>query len=489
MTFDSLIFALFLPIVFSVYWLIYYPASKRLSDARRLWLQNFFVVAASYIFYGWWDWRFLILITFTALWSWCSGLVIEKSSSDCMRKSVVALALVVNFGILGIFKYYGFFAQSAAAVLSVFGFQAHFSSLSIILPVGISFYTFQARSYVIDVRRGDVRATRDPVAFLAFVSFFPQLVAGPIERAANLLPQFLRPRKFDYSLAADGCRQALWGFFKKIVVADGCADAANHLFGANAAHSSISLFAGLLAFSFQIYGDFSGYSDIAIGIAKLFGINLKRNFAFPYFSRNIGEFWRRWHISLTTWFKDYLYIPLGGSRGGLARTVRNTFIVFAVSGLWHGAKWTFVLWGLVHAVAFLPLILGKTNRRFSGGIVAEGRILPSLRECLQMASTFLIVTIGWAFFRAENALQAFLWLREIFFGFDFSLDSLRSAGLPNVVFWSAIMVACEWLNRREQYGFSRYPRNIVLRFAVYLMLIASVFTHSSGGSKFIYFQF
>ena len=330
MLFNSLEFLIFLPIVFAGYWLL----------ARHLKLQNLFVVVVSYVFYGWWDWRFLILIAFTSLWSFVFGLFELKCEARSLSSKLrLALSCAINLGILGYFKYCDFFVSQAVVVLRQFGFEPHVSSLNIILPVGISFYTFQALSYTIDVYRRSIKPTKDPIAFFAFISFFPQLVAGPIERATNLLPQFLKPRQFDYPLAVEGCRQMLWGFFKKVLVADSCAYAANYILG-NSHPSSVSLWIGMIAFSFQIYGDFSGYSDIAIGCSKLFGVRLMRNFAYPYFARDIAEFWRRWHISLTTWFRDYLYIPLGGSRCSTLKKVRNTFAIFLVSGFWHGANWT-----------------------------------------------------------------------------------------------------------------------------------------------------
>ena len=489
MSFTSFAFYAFLPLTFAGYWLLCHPRDAKQVPGWRLWLQNFFIVVASYVFYGWWDWRFLLLITLTAVWSWASGLRLERLADNRRRRLVVAVALIVNLGILGVFKYYNFFADSVVAVLETLGLRVNLSSVRIILPVGISFYTFQALSYVIDVYRQDIRPTKDIVAFLAFVSFFPQLVAGPIERATNLLPQFLAPRRFDYALAVDGCRQMLWGFFKKMVVADGCALAANNIFGAHDDYNSLSLLAGLFCFTFQIYGDFSGYSDIAIGCSKLFGIRLRRNFATPYFSRNIGEFWRRWHVSLTTWFKDYLYIPLGGSRGGLLKTIRNTFIIFAVSGLWHGANWTFVVWGLVHAVAFLPLLLSGRNRRFAGAVVAEDKAFPTLREIAGMSVTFFVVMLGWAFFRANTVGEALFWLGEIFTGFDFSLDTLAHKGVASVIAWILFMLGCEWFNRREQYGFAIYPANPVVRYFTYLLLMLLIVMNLSPRQTFIYFQF
>ena len=489
MSFTSLSFYVFLPLVFAGYWLICYPKARESIPNLRLGLQNLFVVIASYIFYGWWDWRFLILMTITAVWAWASGLCLVQFSGVRRRKLVIVVALVVNLGILGVFKYYNFFMDGAVSILGIFGLSVHVSSLKIILPVGISFYTFQALSYVIDVYRGNIKPTKDIIAFLAFVSFFPQLVAGPIERATNLLPQFLKARHFDYPLAVDGCRQMLWGFFKKIVVADGCAVIADRLLQQSSGASSVSLLVGLVCFSFQIYGDFSGYSDIAIGLAKLFAIRLNKNFATPYFSRNIGEFWRRWHISLTTWFKDYLYIPLGGSREGMAKAIRNTYIIFAVSGLWHGANLTFVVWGIVHATAFLPLLLMKSNRKFAGTIVAESRVLPSVRELMGMTVTFIIVMLAWAFFRANSLAEAYSWLSTIIAGFDFSLKPLAGVGCPHMMFWLLIMIVCEWFNRKMAYGFAIYPESVWLRRSLYHVILFVIIVNMSAGKTFIYFQF
>ena len=336
MLFNSFEFLVFLPLVFSGYWFLFKP----------LRMQNLFIVICSYIFYGWWDWRFLLLIAFTTFCSYASGILLERlEGRRKFQRYVCAANIILNLSILGIFKYYNFFADNMKELLQLFGITPHWTTLDILLPVGISFYTFQALSYTIDVYRRQLRPTHDIVAFFAFISFFPQLVAGPIERATNLLPQFLKPRTFDYGKAVDGMQQILWGLFKKMVVADNCSRLADAIFNNYQHMGSWQLFLGAVFFTFQIYGDFSGYSDIAIGTARLFGINLMKNFNMPYIARDIAEFWRRWHISLTTWFRDYLYIPLGGSREGRWKSIRNTFIIFLVSGFWHGSNWTFIVWG------------------------------------------------------------------------------------------------------------------------------------------------
>ncbi len=441
MLFNSIEFALFLPAVFLLYWFVF---------NRNIRIQNLFIVAASYLFYGWWDWRFLILIFFTSLCSYVAGRLIE--SRPRQARWISTTNIVLNLGILCTFKYYDFFISSFA---DLFGFAADSLLLKIILPVGISFYTFQALSYSIDVYRKKLQATHDIVAFFAYISFFPQLVAGPIERATNLLPQFLRPRTFDTEQAIDGLRQALWGLFKKMVVADNCAILANYVFENHTAESGGMLILGALAFTFQIYGDFSGYSDIAIGISRLFGFELMRNFHFPYFSRDIAEFWRRWHISLNTWFRDYVYIPLGGSRGAKALIVRNTFVIFLLSGLWHGANWTFVAWGAYNALLFLPLILAQRNRR-NLGEVAEGRIIPSGHEIVRIAATFILVVIGWIIFRAENIGHAWDYISRICSPALFEPvvwpDSWFETAFIHSLIGIVLLQTVEWAQRSKQHG-------------------------------------
>ena len=415
MLFNSIQFALFLPIVFLLYWFVF---DRFISKSKwQLRLQNAFVVVASYVFYGWWDWRFLLLIAFTSFCSWGSGMLMQRVENQQIdpnltgggksleinklqrRKKLITTAnIVLNLLILAIFKYYDFFITEFA---QLFHISTDGLLLKVILPVGISFYTFQALSYSIDVYRGKIEPTKDIIAFFAFISFFPQLVAGPIERATNLLPQFLKKREFNYDTAVDGMRQILWGLFKKIVVADNCAVYVDQVFSTYTEQTGSTLLLAAIFFTFQIYGDFSGYSDIAIGTAKLFGIKLMRNFNVPYFSRDIAEFWRRWHISLTTWFRDYVYIPLGGSRVSKAKVIRNTFVIFLLSGFWHGANWTFIAWGAYHAILFLPLILTGKNRKYTNQ-VAEGRILPTLKEAGQMLLTFFLAVLGWIIFRAES---------------------------------------------------------------------------------------
>jgi D-alanyl-lipoteichoic acid acyltransferase DltB (MBOAT superfamily) len=477
MYFNSLEFFVFLPIVFVLYWFV---------TKRNLNYQNLLIVAASYLFYGWWDWRFLSLIIFSSLVDYSIGILLKKEQKSSKRKLFVWISICINIGFLGFFKYYNFFIESFVDSFAFFGKQVQVNTLNIILPVGISFYTFQTLSYTIDVYYKRLEPTKNIISFFAFVSFFPQLVAGPIERATNLLPQFYKKRTFNYSDAIDGLRQALWGLFKKVVIADNCAKYANIIFNNSDDYSGSTLFLGAFFFAFQIYGDFSGYSDIAIGISRLFGFNLKRNFSFPYFSRDIAEFWRRWHISLSTWFRDYLYIPLGGSRGGTSMKIRNTFIIFIVSGFWHGANWTFIIWGFLNALYFLPLMLANKNR-VNTDIVAQGKYLPNIRELFQMTVTFLITLIAWVFFRANTVEHAFTFLRDMFSWSLFSAPEI----LPNYIMYLVFgFIIVEWFGRNGEYAIERID-NIKkpLRWALYLLLIVLMFRFAGEEQAFIYFQF
>ena len=385
MNFNSTEYLVFLPAVFLLYWFVF----------KKCRPQNVLVVIASYIFYGSWDWKCLALIFATSLVSYLCGIALGRHDvKERLRPWISGFNILFNLAILAVFKYYNFFGESFTALLNSVGMNAGWVTTDIVLPVGISFYTFQALGYTIDVYRRKIEPTRDFVAFMAFISFFPQLVAGPIERAYNLLPQFLTPRSFNYANAVDGMRLILLGLVKKMLVADNCAGAVDTIFDNWQQLDGGTLLYGAVLFAFQIYGDFSGYSDIARGSGKLLGIELMQNFRYPYFSRDIAEFWRRWHISLNTWFRDYVYIPLGGSRCGKVKIIRNTFVIFLLSGLWHGADWTFICWGAYNALLFIPLLLSGNNRN-NMDTVAAGRKLPSFKELLQMSLTFLAVTVGW----------------------------------------------------------------------------------------------
>jgi D-alanyl-lipoteichoic acid acyltransferase DltB (MBOAT superfamily) len=482
MLFNSIDFAIFLPIVFVLYWFV---INKNLK-----W-QNAFIVVTSYVFYGWWDWRFLSLITFSIVVDYFIGVFLGKEENQRKRKLLLWISICVNLGFLGFFKYYNFFVDNFVAAFSFFGMDIKAQSLNIILPVGISFYTFQALSYTIDVYKRRLEPTKDFIAFAAFVSFFPQLVAGPIERATNLLPQFYKKRTFDYSKAVDGLRQILWGLFKKVVIADNCAQFANQIFNNSADMNGSTLLLGVLFFTFQIYGDFSGYSDIAIGTARLFGFDLMRNFNFPYFSRDIAEFWRRWHISLSTWFRDYLYIPLGGSHGGTWTKIRNTFIIFIVSGFWHGANWTFIAWGALNAIYFLPLLLTNKNRNHLG-TVAQGKLLPDAKEFFSILFTFGLTVFAWIFFRAENLGHAFSYISGIFSSSLFEMPKFdRMERALMTIILTGVFVVIEWIGREDQFAIQRlgltWKRPV--RYAMYYAIIIVIFLLGGQAQQFIYFQF
>jgi len=479
MFFNSIDFAIFLPIVFLLYWFV---ANKNLR------LQNFLIVVASYTFYGWWDWRFLSLILFSTIVDFTVGRKLHKEENTSTRKMLLWTSIIVNLGFLGFFKYYNFFLDNFVAAFSFFGTDINANSLNIILPVGISFYTFQTLSYTIDVYKRKLEPTQDFIAFTAFVSFFPQLVAGPIERASNLLPQFHRKRIFDYDKAVDGMRQILWGLFKKIVIADNSAKIANEIFNNSSDYSGSTLVLGAIFFTFQIYGDFSGYSDIAIGTSRLFGFDLKKNFAFPYFSRDIAEFWRRWHISLSTWFRDYLYIPLGGSRGGTWMKVRNTFIIFIVSGFWHGANWTFIVWGALNALYFLPLLLLNKNRT-NTDVVAQGKYLPSFKEIFQIGFTFGLTVLAWIFFRAEDIGHAWSYLSTIFSKSLFTIPYYSGMKIPMVLIIGFVII--EWIGREGHFAIEHIKNkfNPIARWTFYIFLIILIGLFKGENQQFIYFQF
>lgn len=454
-------------------------------------LQNLLIVIASYVFYGWWDWRFLSLIAFSTLVDYSVGIRLGIEQNQLKRKILLWTSIIVNLGFLGFFKYYNFFLDNFTQAFSFLGRDISVSSLNIILPVGISFYTFQTLSYSIDVYKGKLKPTKDIIAFSAFVSFFPQLVAGPIERATNLLPQFYKSREFDYNKAVDGMRQILWGLFKKVVIADNAAVFANLIFNNSADYSGSTLLLGAIFFSFQIYGDFSGYSDIAIGTSRLFGFDLMRNFHFPYFSRDIAEFWRRWHISLASWFRDYLYIPLGGSRGSTWMKVRNIFIIFLVSGFWHGANWTFIVWGVLNALYFLPLLLAKKNRNYLGP-VAEDKVWPNIKEASMMIGTFGLTVLAWVFFRAENVGHGFSIISEILSSSLFSLPAFEGKQRAAIVLLLiAIFMLIEWNGRDEDYAIAnlgmKWKRPV--RYALYYGIMFALVWFQGEQQEFIYFQF
>lgn len=457
---------------------------------KNLKLQNLLLLVASYYFYACWDWRFMFLLMFSTFLDYYTGLKIEESKNQNLRKFWLWLSVGINLGFLGFFKYYNFFAESFAEMLQNFGLQVNPWTLKVILPVGISFYTFHGLSYVLDIYFKRIKAERNFVEYAVFVSFFPLLVAGPIERATHLLPQIKVKREFSYEKAVDGMRQILWGLFKKMVIADNCAVFANQIFANSATASGSELVLGALFFTFQIYGDFSGYSDIALGTARLFGIDLLRNFAFPYFSRDIAEFWRRWHISLSSWFRDYLYIPLGGSKGGNWMRIRNTFAIFLVSGFWHGANWTFIIWGFLNALFIMPSIILKTNRN-NLEIVAMNKLIPSLRDVFNILLTFSLTVFAWIFFRAESVHHAIEYIVGIFNASLFTIPDVKTAAYATLILIAFFMLI-EWIGREHQFALQDFlvkkPRFIRWLFYGFIILLIGLFlqTHET---PFIYFQF
>lgn len=462
---------IFLPIAFFCYWFVF--------NGQLRW-RNFFLATISYIFYGWWDWRFLSLIFLSTLVDYVVGLQLAKSDDRRNRKAWLILSMVFNLGLLGFFKYYNFFVASWIEAFAGIGYDMSNSwTIKVILPVGISFYTFQTMSYSLDIYQKKLKPTRDFISFAAFVSFFPQLVAGPIERASNLLPQILQKHKFQYQQGIEGLRLIVWGLFKKIVIADNLAPVVNDIFANYTDYSGGTLILGAVYFAFQIYGDFSGYSDIAIGISKLFGFELMSNFKFPYFSRNIGEFWRRWHISLSTWFRDYLYIPLGGSRGSQLMAIKNIFIIFLVSGFWHGANWTFLAWGGIHALLFVPLFIFGVNRKNVDNVVAESKMLPNFREIAMLSITFVLVTIAWIFFRAESVSHAISYISHI---------SLSNPVYKLQIVYPIMLLLLEWPMRKNE----RLPWPQVKSFPFILIVSIAIMLlryQDEGNVEFIYFQF
>ncbi|MCH7412383.1 MBOAT family protein [Belliella sp. R4-6] len=474
MLFNSIEFLLFLPLVFFLYWSI---------NRDNIRLQNILLLVASYVFYGWWDWRFLGLIFVNSVIDFICGLQIEKSKAR--KKHFLVFSIISNLGMLGFFKYFNFFINSTVAVLESIGVSPNQTSLQIILPVGISFYTFQTLSYTIDVYNEKIKATKDPIAFFTFVSFFPQLVAGPIERASNLLPQFFTKKLFDYQQASFGMKLILWGLFKKMVIADNCAKIVDPIFDNIDSAAGFELIVGVFLFSFQIYGDFSGYSDIAIGVASLLGFQLMTNFKTPYFSRDIAEFWRRWHISLSTWFRDYVYIPLGGSRVKSSHAIRNIFIVFILSGFWHGANWTFVAWGGLHAIFFIPLFVSKKNRVYTS---ENQSLVPSINEVFQILLTFCLVSLSWVFFRSDTISDAFNYFYGVlinpflphnfsFFGYEIRLLII-------------IFLILEWMGNGKYNWMERIENNKYRKIIYVLVAFIIVFFGSfTENMDFIYFQF
>jgi alginate O-acetyltransferase complex protein AlgI len=489
MLFNSIDFAIFLPIVFVLYWFI---------TSRNLKLQNLLLLVSSYIFYGWWDWRFLSVIVFSSFVDYLIGIKLQETENQKKRQRLLWTSIIVNVGFLGFFKYSNFFIDNFVTAFSLLGQDISQDNLNIILPVGISFYTFQTMSYTIDVYRKQLEPTKDIVAFFTYVAFFPQLVAGPMERARNLLPQFYLKRKFNYANATNGLRQMLWGLFKKIVIADNLSNYVELIYDNTSDVSSFNLILGLILFSIQIYADFSGYSDIAIGTARLFGFEFKINFRYPLFARSIGERWRNWHISLSTWFRDYIYIPMGGSRGDKWTKFKNLMILFTISGFWHGANWTFILWGVFNGLFFAPSMLLGNNRKYLEPIDTN-KIFPSLKEAYLILQTFLLIAFTYIFFRAKNITHSYEYFLGILNNYNIPLYPsrllnvyrIRSYDIALMMIFLIIMFSFEWFNRDKNHGlyFKENHKYPILRWSIYLFLIVIITLWPGKTENFIYFQF
>ena len=477
MFFNSFHFALFLPLIFVLYWFVFNKSKST---------QNFLLICASYYFYSCWNWHFLFLLVFSTLLDYFAALQIEKSKTAKRSKIILWICVSINLGFLGVFKYYNFFADSFSALLASCGVNANPVLLNIILPVGISFYTFHGLSYIIDIYYKRIKAEPNFIDYSLFVSYFPLLVAGPIERATHLLPQIKLKRNFDFDKAKQGIYQIIWGLVKKIVIADSCAVYANQIFDHYQNMNSLSLILGSVYFAFQIYCDFSGYSDIALGTSKLFGIDLLKNFDFPYFSRDIAEFWRKWHISLSSWFKDYVYIPLGGSAGSVWLKVRNTFIIFLVSGFWHGANWTYVAWGFINALYFLPLLLLKQNRKNINTIQLTFNF-SSFKEIFNLLLTFGITCFAWIFFRSKSITDAFLYIKKIFVNWEFKEQYFEIERYNyELLYLIVVFVIVEWNFKEKIEPISGKYSWIKLALCLAAILALGVFSDSK---EFIYFQF
>ena len=472
MLFNSIEYFFFLPIVFITYWFV----------CKNLKTQNWLILLSSYVFYGWWDWKFLSLILISTIVDYYTGLFINKSKTKKRKKIYLFVSIFFNIGILAFFKYYNFFIESWVDMLNSFGYNpTNTWTLKIILPVGISFYTFQTMSYSLDIYYKKIKPTRDFISFASFVSFFPQLVAGPIERASNLLPQILKKRKFNYKQSVDGLRLLLYGLFKKIVIADSLAPFVDNIFSNYQTMDAGTLLLGAIYFSFQIYADFSGYSDIAIGTAKILGFEIMSNFKFPYLSRNIGEFWKRWHISLSSWFRDYMYIPLGGSRVGKVKALRNIFIIFIVSGFWHGANWTFIAWGVIHALLYIPLFITKQNRTYISDVVAQNKITPTIKEVVQVTTTFIFVCLAFVFFRSESISMGIEYITSLFSSSILSFDN------ESGIIYCFLLFILDWRNRHNEREF--IINNKLIRHIIYYLIIYLIIYKFSSYQSFIYFQF
>jgi alginate O-acetyltransferase complex protein AlgI len=475
MLFSTVEYILFFPTVFILYWFVF---------NKSLRVQNFLIFISSYVFYGWWDWRFLSLLLLTSTVDYIMGIKIEDADNKSTKKKLVAVSWTLNLVIFGYFKYFGFFVNSFVDAFHAVGIDVYRPTLNIILPIGISFYTLQSLSYTIDIYRNQLKPTRNFVDFLAFVSFFPQLLAGPIERATNLLPQFYKKRVFDFEISKDGMRQILWGLFKKVVIADNCAPFVSDIF-VNYSHlSGTTLYFGYILFSIQLYCDFSGYSDIAVGSGKLFGFRLMRNFQNPFFALNPPDFWRRWHISLSSWFRDYLYVPMGGSKKGKLHLMLALIVTFTISGLWHGANWNFVLWGFINGcfIAFFFLVLGK-NRKIKFG---DTHKIPTIREFRMILVNYNLIAFTLVFFRSPDVTTSFSYYHQMF---THAFGPIQW-GKISFIFIGILFMVFEWLNRHKMHALENLKYGTFGRWLIYFVLSCFVVIEmGKPAQEFIYFQF
>lgn len=475
MLFNSISFLIFLPTIYFLYWFVF---------QKNIRSQNLTLIIASYFFYGWWSWKFLFLLIFSSLLDYFYGFAVAYKKKS---KLFLILSIINNIGVLFIFKYYDFFAREIKDSLEYFGISTHPQILNIALPIGISFYTFHGMSYVFDIYSGKQKPVKNFIDYGLFVSFFPLLVAGPIERANHLLPQIQTKRKFNYTQSINGLRLIVWGLFKKVVIADSLAKIADQIFANYQDYNSTSLLVGAISFSFQIYCDFSGYSDIGIGTSKLLGFELLSNFKFPYFSRNLIEFWKKWHISLTSWFRDYVYIPLGGSKKNIPITIRNIFIIFLLSGFWHGANWTYLVWGFLHVIGYI--FVYYPNKGIKPNFSFENEVrFPTFIELSKMLVTFSFVTLTWVYFRSENISSANEYIYLLFA--DIIIQPNELLKIPygiNAFIYIFPFVLAEWYIKRDERNF--YFKNKTLETLLTWIVIILIISKFNNQSNFIYFQF
>jgi alginate O-acetyltransferase complex protein AlgI len=481
MLFHTSTFLVFFLTVFALHWWVL---------KREVKWQNALLLASSYFFYGCWDWRFVALLVFSTLLDFITGIKIGDSKSERARKIWLWTSVGINVGLLGVFKYYDFFALSFAEAVGHFGWKVDVVTLQLILPVGISFYTFHGLSYVLDIYHRRIEPDRNLVDYALFVSYFPLLVAGPIERATHLLPQLKRARQFNSAQAVEGLRIFLWGLVKKVLIADNCGIIADAIYADPTQWNAPTLWLGVAMFTIQVYGDFSGYSDMAQGVSRIFGIELIRNFNYPYFATSIAEYWKRWHLSLTGWFRDYVYFPLGGSRGSKWKQARNIFIIFLLSGFWHGANWNYVGWGFVNACYFIPgIIRGKREvwyqKYLTNGLL--GRVL----ELALIVSTFIQIMLSLVVFRNTSISNMLVYMRNMFVGAWESIPGEKLIGFNKTILLVGFFFLVEWFSRHKEHPFAqlhdKFSRPI--RWVIYYIVLILLAWFAGHQQQFIYFQF